>query len=88
MQGLWQGSGQFKTRHANRLGHVAQSVLSQYAVWLLARVGLLVFVAGRVIKMAKNNDDEPWGWKQFGSVLLMFLLVIGMLILTSDWLYK
>mgnify|MGYP003454324781 FL=1 len=38
--------------------------------------------------MAKNNDDEPWGWKQFGSVLLMFLLVIGMLILTSDWLYK
>ena len=45
-------------------------------------------MAGRVIKMAKNNDDEPWGWKQFGSVLLMLLLVIGMLILTSGWLYK
>lgn len=61
---------------------------SEVAVWLLAKLGLLVFVAGQVIKMAQNNDDEPWGRRQLLSALMMALLIIGLLIATSGWLYK
>lgn len=53
------------------------------AVWLLARIGLLVFLAGRVSRMMAKKDDDEFSLYEWGIVALMFAVAFFVLWLTS-----
>lgn len=59
----------------------------EVAVWLLTRIGTLVFLFHCVMKPMKNNDDK-FGMREWFSVMLLFLTVFFVLWLTSGTLYK